>query len=85
MEHQFGRVDIVAWQDRRLRDSRSGLLTPALATTFVICATLLILRFVANLPLPLELLQAAFALLMVSGAFLVMRRTVDFIRRLQQR
>ena len=86
MEHQLGRINIVSWQGRRLRDAHRPVgLSAILGGLAAASALLLVLRFLFGAPLPLELLQVAFAVLVGSGALLLMRGLVGFILGLQRR
>jgi hypothetical protein len=85
VEHQLGRINIVAWQDRRVRDAqRAGAFSTFLGATAFVSALLLLLRFAFGAPLSLEVLQLAFAVFAVSGALLLMRGLVILILRLQR-
>jgi hypothetical protein len=86
MQHQLGRIDIVSWQDRRMHDlHRPHVLSLTLAGLAAISAILLLLRFALGAPLPLGLLQVAFAILVGSCAFLAMRAAVGVILAFQRR
>jgi hypothetical protein len=85
VEHQLGRINIVAWQDRRVHASQHpDTLSVVLAVAIVASALLLCLRFAFGTPLPLELLQIAFAALAASGALMLTRGIVSLILWLQQ-
>ena len=86
MEHQLGRIDIVAWQGRRLRDQhRAPLASLAAVAAFGFAALVLLLHFGAGAAAPLLVLQAAFAVLVGSGALLLTRLLAGLVLRLQQR
>jgi hypothetical protein len=80
VEHQLGRIDIVAWQIRRQPIvRRPGPLSTALALLAGASALLLLLRFALGVPAPLGALQVAFAVFVASTALLAMRLLVGFI------
>ena len=86
MEHQLGRIDIVTWQGRRIRDAhRPPVASLTLAALFGASALILLLRFAAGASLPLAALQVAFAILAASGALLLMRGVAGLLLRLQHR
>lgn len=86
MEHKLGRINIITWQDQRVHGvHRPNTLTVILGALAAISAVLLALRFLAGAPVPLELLQAAFAVFVASGSLLLMRGLVGLILAMQQR
>jgi hypothetical protein len=85
VEHQLGRINIVAWQDRRVHvPHHADILSVVLVIAMVASALLLCLRFAFGTPLPLELLQVAFAALAASSALMLTRGMVRFILWLQR-
>jgi hypothetical protein len=85
VEHQLGRINIIAWQGRRFHDAhRPGSLSIVLTVAMAASILLLCLRFALGMSLPLELLQVAFAVLATAGSFMLMRALVGFILRLQR-
>lgn len=86
MEHQLGRIDIVAWQGRRIRDPhRPPVASLTLAALFGLSALILLLRFAVGASLPLGALQIAFAVLAASGGLLLMRGIAGVLLKLQHR
>jgi hypothetical protein len=84
VEHQLGRINIIAWQDRRFHDARRlDILSVALGVAVAASALLLVLRFAVGAPLPMEVLRVAFAVLVAAGALGLMRVLVAFVLRLQ--
>ena len=86
MDRHLGQIELVTWQGRRLRGAhRLGPVDTILLAVFALSLFTLALRFGANLAVPLGLLQAAFALAVMSAALLATRWVVAAILWLQQR
>jgi hypothetical protein len=87
VQHQIGRIDIIAWQAKPARDGarRRHLLSLALLALGGLSLTIIALRFLLGFPISMPLLQTAFAALVVSAALLVMQAAVFILLRLQDR